>query len=585
MKAQAGETELRNAVGEARGAIVIIAVLSGAVNVLMLGSSLYMMLVYDSVLPSRSLPTLAGLFVMIVAIFGFQALFDVFRTRLLGDVGAAFDARLAPRVNQVVFRASHRGLTDDSTAMTPYRDLESMRSFLSSPAPGAFMDMPWILVFVAVLAMLHIWLAVATLIGAAVMIFLTWLTQRASGQPTEDIARLSGRRTAVAEETRRHAETLSALGMEGRYRDRWLRVNTDYSWAQHTLVEGTAGLGGFARVFRMLLQSVVLTVGALLVIEGQATGGVIFASAILSARALAPIDQLIGSWRAFAAARSAWARLQAVLTRIKPDPETSVVLPRPKSSLMVSDLVVVPPGTQRIAARNVRFHLNAGDALGIVGMSASGKSSVVRAIVNAWPIHAGSVRLDGATLDQYDSEQLGGYIGYLPQSVELLNGSVAQNIARFDPAASSQDIVAAAQVAGVHDMIVQLPEGYDTQVGVDGARLSAGQRQRVALARALFGDPFLVVLDEPNSNLDTIGEDALDAAVSSVRDRGGLAIVVAHRPSALNRCNLILMMRDGTAQAFGPKDEILKRISDAEAQFARNKAGEALADATQAAVS
>ena len=298
-----------------------------------------------------------------------------------------------------------------------------------------------------------------------------------------------------------------------------------------------------------------------LVIDGKASGGVIFASSILSGRALAPVDAAIANWRGFAQAKLGWRRLNEMLHRIPDAGAISTVLPRPQSELSVQQLAVAPPGTQKITVQNADFTLKAGEALGVVGPSAAGKTSLGRALIGVWRPVRGTVRLDGATLDQWHPDSLGSFIGYLPQTVELLEGTVAENIARFDPEPDSDAVIAASQVAGVHEMVVNLAQGYDTPVGADGSQLSAGQRQRIGLARALYKDPFLVLLDEPNSNLDAAGEVALERAVASIRERGGIAILIAHRPSALAQVSHVCFMREGRIEAFGPRDEVLEKIT------------------------
>ncbi len=565
-----------------RSALITTGILSAALNILLLSGSIYMMLVYDSVLPSHSVATLIGLFAMVSVVYAFQAVFDVLRSQMLSDIGATFEARIAARVQQAAFDSVLRTPSNPGAARFAMRDLDNIRAFLGSPGPSAFMDLPWILFFVAVLGFLHLWLAVTALVGAAVMVALTLIANRQSREPTEVVASRSVQRTQLAEERWRHAELIKSLGMGSRNLARWWDANTAHLAAQNALSRTTATLGGFSRVFRLLFQSIVLTVGALLVIGGEATGGVIFASSVLAARALAPIDQVIANWRGFAAARGSWTRLTELLEQMPAPQRVLTELPRPQRELAVEDLIVAPPGTQRVTAQVQALRLQAGDVLGIVGPSGSGKSSLLRALVGAWPSVKGSVRLDGAALDQYLPDELGSYIGYLPQTVELLNGTVGENISRFDSEHDSAKIVAAAKAAGVHDLIVTLPKGYDTQVGSDGGQLSAGQRQRIGLARAMYGDPFLIALDEPNSNLDSAGEEALGRAIQSVSDRGGIAVIIAHRSSALNQATYILLMRDARMADFGPKSEMLAKLVSAPAAI---RAGDAKApqDGAQAA--
>jgi PrtD family type I secretion system ABC transporter len=347
--------------------------------------------------------------------------------------------------------------------------------------------------------------------------------------------------------------------MTGRMNARWAEANAKYMASQQRTSDVAGGLGAISKVFRMALQSAVLATGAYLVVNQQATGGIIIAGSILTARALAPVELAIANWKGFVTARQSWARLKELLTRI-PRAEKPLALPRPHASFTVEGVSAVAPGQQKLIVQDVSFALRAGNAVGVIGPSASGKSSLVRLLVGVWAPARGTVRLDGAALEQWDPEALGEHIGYLPQDVELFAGTVAQNIARFDPKAEAEDIIAAARAAGVHELILRLPEGYETQIGDGGAALSAGQRQRVALARALYREPFLVVLDEPNSNLDAEGEHALSQAIQGVRARGGIVVVVAHRPSALASVDLVLMMAEGRIQAFGPKDEVLAKV-------------------------
>jgi len=554
-------SELLTAVIKHRSALIAIGALTALLNVLLLGGSIYMMLVYDSVLPSHSLPTLFFLFGGIALVYIFQAVFDSVRTGLLTDIGCSVDEELSPRVQNVMARRALGGAAFDGDGLTPMRDLDQIRNFFSSAAPAAFFDLPWIVFFLFILSMLHIWLGITALVGAIVMVTLTYFTHRGTTAPARQVATLTAVRFAAAERVVHHAETLIALGMLGRMRQRFEGVHCGYLDAQEQLSRLVGVFGGASKTFRMFLQSGVLTVGAILVISGDATAGVIFASSILSSRALAPIDTAIGNWRGFAGARSAWRRLSELLAAHSAKPQIILALPYPRETLKVSDLHVAPPGTERLVLAGVDFKLKGGDVLGVVGPSAAGKSSLARALLGLWPPVRGAVRYDGATPDQWAMDQLGAVLGYLPQAVELFNGTIAANISRFDPNARSEQIIAASRLAGVHDLIVGLPEGYSTPIGYNGAALSAGQRQRIGLARALYGDPFLVVLDEPNSNLDAAGEDALGQAIRSVRERGGIVVVIAHRTAILAHTTHILLLRDRRMEAFGPREEMLRRLT------------------------
>jgi ATP-binding cassette subfamily C protein len=556
-------TELAEIMAKSRTAFIGIGLLSAFLNILTLGGSIYMMLVYDKVLPSRSEPTLYSLLIMIVIVYLFQGLMEAIRGRMLVQVGASFDVGLSTRVHQLIGKLA-LSTRKGGDGLQPMRDLDSVRGFLASGGPAALIDLPWMFFFVLVLFLLHPALGITVLIGGLILVGLTYATERMTREPTQRMTALTAQRYAMADAARRHAEVVKALGMERRLNSSWGLVSSRNLSALEKLTNIGSGIGGASKVFRLLLQSVVLTVGAVLVIENKATAGIIFASSILAARALAPVEIAIANWRGFVAARQSWARLQQLLQRA-PEQIVSHELPAPRATLAVEALSLAPPGAQRLTVEGVSFIAKAGEAIAVIGPSGSGKSTLVRGITGIWEAVRGTVRLDGAALDQWSPETLGKYIGYLPQNVELLEGTVAENIARFEPNAPSEAIIAAAKLAGVHDLVVRLPEGYETPVGPDGSNLSAGQRQRIALARALYRDPFLIVLDEPNSNLDAEGETALATAVSSACARGAIVILVAHRQSILSVVDLILYMRDGKALAYGPRDDILRRIAGAEA--------------------
>jgi ATP-binding cassette subfamily C protein len=558
MKIQAkGDTksELRAALGSCKNAFVGIAAFSGLINLLMLTSSVFMLEVYDRVLPSRSVPTLVGLSILAAILLLFQALLEITRGRLLVRIGSRLDGRLSPRVYEAVLRMQNKPGSD---GQQPVRDLDRIRSFMSGSGPNALFDLPWVPLYLAICFAFHTLIGVTALGGAIVLIALTFLTESLSRGPVKAATAHAAARNRFAEASRRNAEVIVAMGLTERLAARWLDLGRDYLAQQKRASDVAGGLGSAGRTLRMALQSAVLGVGAYLVIEQEATGGIIIASSILSGRALAPIDLAIANWKSFVSARQGWRRLEEVLAAMPPW-ATRLELPAPAQTLSLEALSVAPPGAKALVVQDIRLTLKAGNALGIVGPSASGKSSLVRAIVGVWPAVRGCVRLDGATIDQWTAAARGRHIGYLPQDVELFEGTVAQNIARFEAGPPADAIIAAAQAAGVHDLIVNLPAGYETELGEHGAALSAGQRQRIALARALYGEPFLVVLDEPNSNLDAEGEEALTKAIFGVRARGGIVVVVAHRPSALAAVDHVLAMVRGTQQAFGPKDKLVTK--------------------------
>jgi PrtD family type I secretion system ABC transporter len=527
------------------------------INVLMLTGSFFMLQVYDRVLPSRSVPTLVGLAILATALYVFQGALELIRSRVNVRIGAHLDNTLSSRVYDALVRLPLK-TRGDGDGLQPLRDLDYVRSFLSSGGPSAFFDLPWLPIYLGICFIFHFWIGVTALAGSLVLIALALLTELRMREPTKEAARFATTRTALAAAGRRNAEVLRAMGMGRRVGDRWSETNRSYLAANERASDVASGLGGISKVFRTILQSAVLGVGAYLVIYQESTAGIIIASSILTSRALAPVELAIANWKGFVAARQGAQRLHQLLTLL-PAEEEPMRLPPPKTVLSVENIAVLPPGGEKLVVHDVSFELKNGHGLGIIGPSGSGKSSLARALVGVWQPLRGSIRLDSAALHQWSSETLGQHIGYLPQDVELFDGTVASNIARFDVNAKPEAIVAAAQAAGVHDLILSLPAGYGTRIGELGMAISAGQRQRIALARALFGDPFLVMLDEPSSNLDAEGEQALTQAILNVRARGGILIVIAHRPQALAGVDHVLVMYDGKMQTFGSKDEVLKK--------------------------
>ena len=551
-------SELSAALAACRGAFVGTALLSGMSNILMLSGAMFMLEVYDRVLPSRSTPTLVGLTILVAGLFAALGLIDAIRGRILGRIGGSLDEALSGRVYDTMvrlpLRAGNRGEGNQ-----PLRDLDSIRSYLSSLGPVALFDLPWIPLYLAICFIFHPLIGLTAFVGAVVLIALTLLTESLTQAPAKAAMESSVARNSLAEASRRNAEALIAMGMFGRMAERWGKANSDYMSNQQRTSDVGGGLSAISKVLRMMLQSGVLAVGAYLVINQQATAGIIIAGSILSARALAPVDLAIAHWKGFVAARQSWQRLSKLLEAM-PAQAPPMALHPPSHRLTVESVSAAPPGVNKVLLHDVAFKLEAGQGLGIIGPSGSGKSSLVRLLVGVWQPLRGKVRLDGAALDQWSADVLGRHIGYLPQDVELLTGTVAQNIARFESEPDRDAVIAAAKAVDVHDMIVGLPQGYDTPVGEYGTSLSAGQAQRVALARAVYRDPFLIVLDEPNSHLDADGDAALTRAILGVRERRGIVIVVAHRPSAIAGVDQILVMKDGRTQAFGPKDEVLSKV-------------------------
>ena len=552
------QSDLGSALKACRHAFVGVGLISFMINLLYLTGSIFMLEVYDRVLPSRSVATLVGLVILVGGLYIGQGVLDLIRGRILARIGLSLDEALNARVYRAVVQLPLM-VGGRNEGLQPIRDLDAVRSFLSSMGPSALFDLPWLPLYLGICFAFHVLIGLTALIGAILLVALTVLTEFLTRDPAREATRLAARRSDLAVASRRNAEALVAMGMAQRLGARWSTANAEYLASQQRAADVAGGLGAIAKVMRMMLQSAVLAVGAWLVINQQATGGIIIASSILSARALAPVDLAIAHWKSFVSARQSWQRLNRMFVAVPAQAQVTQLDP-PAKRLQVETLAIAPPGQQKIVVQDVSFTVEAGHGVGIIGPSGSGKSSLVRSLVGVWKPARGKVRLDGAALDQWSPEALGQHIGYLPQDVELLAGSIAQNIARFDPDADDADIIAAATEAGVHEMVIKMPEGYDTQIGEQGSVLSAGQAQRIALARALYGSPFLVVLDEPNSNLDSEGDVALTRAVQSVRARGGVIVVVAHRPVGIEGVDKVLMMKDGRLQAFGPKEEVLGQV-------------------------
>jgi len=556
--AAATHPTIHSALASCRNVFLCLGVLSGMINILMLTGSFYMLQVYDRVLPSQSVPTLIGLSILAIALYILQGVLELIRSRVNVRIGAHLDQTLSARVYDSLVRLPLK-TRGDGDGLQPLRDLDSVRSFLSSGGPAAFFDLPWLPIYLGVCFLFHFWIGVTALAGSLVLVALALLTEYRMRAPTKEAARFATSRTALASAGRRNAEVLRAMGMARRIGKHWSQMNDDYLAANARASDVASGLGGVSKVFRTILQSAVLAVGAYLVIYQESTAGIIIASSILTSRALAPVEMAIANWKGFIAARQATQRIHQLL-KLLPAEQEAMQLPSPRSTLSVANITVLPPGGDKPVISDISFDLKNGQGLAIIGPSGSGKSSLVRSIVGVWQPARGSVRLDSAALPQWSSETLGQHIGYLPQDVELFDGTIATNVARFDNNAKPETVIDAAKAAGVHELILSLPDGYATRIGELGTAISAGQRQRIALARALFGNPFLVVLDEPSSNLDAEGESALNEAILGVRARGGIVILVAHRPSALAGVDLVLVMRDGQLQSFGGKDEVLNKV-------------------------
>ena len=551
-------SEMKAFLGSCRRIFWGLAVFSGLSNLLMLTGSFFMLQVYDRVLPGRSIPTLVALLLLATVLYVFQGGLDLVRNRISARIGRFFDETLGGRVFDSMVRLPLK-TRGDGDGMQPLRDLDQVRSFLSGGGPTALFDLPWMPVYLGICFLFHFWIGVTALVGGLLLVFITVLTETRTRGPAKASAKLAVSRSALAAEGRRNAEVLQAMGMRRQAAQRWQAANAKYLAAHERTSDVASGLGGLSKVFRSFLQSLVLAVGAVLVINQESTAGIIIAGSILTARALAPVETAIANWKGFVAARQSGQRLDQLL-ELLPKEKEPLALPPPTEAFVVEQLYVAAPDSDKLVLSDVSFQLRKGEAVGIIGPSGAGKSTLARALVGVWPRLRGKIKLDNAALDQWSSEALGKHIGYLPQDIELFEGSIAVNIARFDLKATPDAVLEAARIAGVHDLILSFPDGYSTQVGEGGVALSAGQRQRIGLARAFYGNPFLVVLDEPTSNLDAEGEAALTEAIVNVRSRGGIVVVVAHRPKALEGVDHVLVVGDGRVQSFGPKEEVLRTV-------------------------
>ncbi|AZL73500.1 type I secretion system permease/ATPase [Pseudomonas oryziphila] len=552
-------SELADALFQLRRSFYGLAGFSGVINVMMLTPAVYMLQVYDRALVSRNVTTLAMLTVLVVGLFLLMSTLEMLRTRVLIRVGNCLDMALNRRTFSAAFeRNLSRAGGSPGQAL---QDLAQLRQFLTGNGLFAFFDAPWTPIYLLVAYLIHPLLGLVTLIGSMILVGLAWLTEKATHQPLAEANQAALSSANYANNNLRNAEVIEAMGMLPAISQRWFKGHLRILQMQTLASDRAALISSTGRFVRITLQSLILGSGALLAIEGKITPGMMIACSILTGRALAPVEQVIASWKQLLACRLAWGRLNALLHDYPKRPP-SMSLQRPQGMLAVENVFAGAPGTGNTILRGVSFSLTPGESLGIIGPSASGKSTLARLLVGVWPTQAGKVRLDGADLFTWNKAELGPWLGYLPQDVELFEGSIADNIARFGEV-DSDAVIRAAKISGVHEMILRLPQGYDTRLGNDGSPLSGGQKQRIALARALYGEPSLIVLDEPNANLDDLGEKALVDAMAELKARGATVILVSHRPNVLCAVDKVLMLRDGTVQMLGSRDEVFAALRKA----------------------
>lgn len=561
-------------------ALWAIGMLSAIVNLLALTGSLYMMQIYDRVMASHSIPTLISLSLIAIWLYLIQAILEQIRTRILIRISTVFDEKYSEKALALVYNLPRGNTGEKSEDISPIRDLDTIRTFLASAGTLAIFDLPWVPIFLIFIFLLHPDLGILAIGGAIILCLLAWFNDKKASSYNKIINNYSGQRHNQIEAIKRNYEVIIAMGMNEAIASNWKNLNKNFLKKNIHLSDLMGGLNSFAKTFRYILQSAVLGLGAYLVIKQEFSAGSMIGASIIMSRALAPIEQAIAHWKSFIATKQSSHRLDSLLNTFNEDYERTQ-LEAPVSELLIENTIVVPPQSRKAVVNNVSFKLIAGNALAIMGPSAAGKTTLVRAIVGAWPVTRGNIRLDGADLTQWSSRSLGQHIGYLPQNVQLFDGTIAQNIARFEKNPDPNHIIAAAKQAGVHEMILNLPNGYDTLISETGGILSSGQRQRIALARALFRDPFLVVLDEPNSNLDSDGDVALVKAINHIRSRNGIVIIIAHRPNILTSVDLLAVMANGQIQNIGPRDEILKLIIKNRNQTQNSNQPESNQDGTQ----
>ncbi|MCI4645108.1 MAG: type I secretion system permease/ATPase [Hyphomonadaceae bacterium] len=545
------------ALAGSRRTFIGLALFSLFVSLLMLTGPLYMLQVYDRVLMSNSVPTLVALTGLVAALYLTLGILDWCRQSLFSVAASQIEGRLAEPVLDATFEQNmaDAGRTSDQTL----RDLRMVRRFIASPALPALFDAPFAPIFFAVIFMLHWVYGIWAMIGAAILVTLALINQLVNKRAIAEAESQERTAQGQAYELLRQSEVVSAMGMRERLRARW---KTAFDASDLSMTRSGSSLSGFTsstKAFRLLLQSGILGIGAYLSIKGASTPGAMIAASILMGRAIAPIEQTVGQWRNVANARSAWTNMKKALEG-KGATSEPMQLPPIKGAVRFEGVVAAPPGMKTPVLKRLNFQMEAGTILGVIGPSASGKSTLARVVMGLWPPLAGTVRIDGAEVSAYPAATLGAQIGYLPQRVDLFAGSVRENIARFDPQAEPQAVLDAAMAANCHELILRLPDGYDTEIGQAGAYLSDGQRQRIGLARALYGSPALIILDEPNSNLDAEGDTALQNAIVGLKQRGASVLIIAHRPNAITHCDKLMVLTEGEIRLFGPRDEVLAKL-------------------------
>nr|WP_298057950.1 type I secretion system permease/ATPase [uncultured Halomonas sp.] len=557
MAKQQEATDLQRALSACKGSFLSVGFFSMFVNLLMLVPPMYMLQVYDRVLTTQSLDTLIMLTLVVVFLFMVMGGLELVRSRMLVRIGNRLDTTINQRLYSAMFRRSI--VAPGAQSAQPLNDLTSLRQFLTGNSLFAFFDAPWVPIYLGILFLFHPWLGVFATCAGIILFALAVANEKSTKSLLAEANSEQIQAQSLANSNLRNSEVLHAMGMLPGIMGRWSKRHHEFLAKQSQASDRAGALTNTSKVMRLMFQSLILGLGALLVLRGDMTPGMMIAGSIIMGRALAPIDQMIGGWKGFVSARGAYGRLNELLTQI-PDEQRRMSLPAPKGIVDVENVAAAPPGVRMATIRGVNFSVAKGEHVGIIGPSAAGKSTLARVLLGIWPTQIGEVRLDGGAIDQYNRDELGPYIGYLPQDIELFDGTISENIARFGEI-NPEKVVAAAKKAGVHDMVLELSSGYDTIIGSTSGALSGGQRQRLGLARALYGNPVFVVLDEPNANLDDAGERALSQAIAQLKAEGTTLLVISHRTSVLKNMDKLLVMKEGQVSMFGPRDQVLAQFA------------------------
>lgn len=551
------KNEISEALGSFKKTFRTVGIFSAVINILMLMPALYMLQLYDSVLTSRNEMTLLMLTLIMLGAYVFMAALEFVRSFVLIRVGAKLDQELNKRVYTAAFEQNLK--QRDSNAGQALQDLTNIRQFLTGNALFAFFDAPWFPVYLLVIFLFHPILGVFALCGTIILIILALINERISRKPLAEANSMAVASSALATNNLRNAEVIEAMGMLPNLQARWYELHSKFLNLQADASEKAGIINACTKFTAVSLQSLMLGLGALLVLDDSISPGMMIAGSILLGKAIGPVQQLIAVWKQFGSTRSAYERLTSLLEK-NPAREPGMALPKPMGHISVENVTAAPPGTKVPVIKGLNFMIPAGEILGVIGPSGSGKSTLARLLVGVWPATIGTVRLDGADVYQWNKDELGSYIGYLPQDIELFGGTVSENIARFGEI-NAEKVILASKRAGVHEMILNMPEGYDTPLSEGGGGLSGGQKQRIGLARAMYDDPSVIVLDEPNSNLDDLGESALLAAVKDLKQRGKTIVLITHRTSIISVTNKLLLLHEGSAKLFGPTDQVLAELT------------------------